>query len=224
MLSVSAIPVSTNAPSTGPNSVPMPPMTGPRIISIELRDVENLFGEQIIVEERVEHAGKRRHRGRNHQRKHLVAERIDAGGARRLLVLADGEPEIADTALEQSPRQQKRDRRRGQYHVIEHGRIAAQPPQIVVGVLRDRQKQARRRMDEIKMIEADAGKLGERNSQDGEIDAGDAEAESEKADDRRTRRRDRNRHQKAEPRRHAVAGEQHRSHVGSQPRIDRIAE
>ena len=61
-------------------------------------DVEDLFGEEVVVVERVEHAGKRSHRRRDHQREHLVAERIDAGGARRLLVLADGEPEIADAA------------------------------------------------------------------------------------------------------------------------------
>ena len=38
--------------------------------------------------------------------------------------------------------------------------------------------------DKIEMIEADAGELGERDGQDREIDAGDAEAEREKADDR----------------------------------------
>ena len=63
------------------------------------RDVEHLLGEQVVVIERVEHAGEGRHAGRDHHRDHLVAEGVDAGRARGLLVLADRQPEIADAAL-----------------------------------------------------------------------------------------------------------------------------
>ncbi len=54
-----------------------------------------------------------------------------------------------------------------------------------MGILRDRQEQAGRAADPAEMIEADAGEFGEGDGQDGEIDAGDAEAEREKADERR---------------------------------------
>ncbi len=99
-------------------------------------------------------------------------------------VLADGEPEIADAAAQKKVAQREGGDRRGEDDVIEHGRRAAQPPQIVVGVLGDRQEQAARGVDEVEMIEADARKLGEGDGQDGEIDAGDAEAEGEIADHR----------------------------------------
>ena len=48
--SASASPVSRNAPRIGPNSVPTPPMIGPRMISIERRDVEHLLGKQVVVD------------------------------------------------------------------------------------------------------------------------------------------------------------------------------
>ena len=70
-------------------------------------DVEDLFGKQIVVEERIEHTGERGHRRRDHQGVHLIAERVDAGGARGLLVLADCEPEIADAAACSSARDSK---------------------------------------------------------------------------------------------------------------------
>ncbi len=53
------------------------------------------------------------------------------------------------------------------------------------------------------MIEADAGEFGERDGEDGEIDAGHAEAKSQKADDRAGGGGDRERRDKAEPGRNA---------------------
>ncbi len=76
-------------------------MIGARMISIERRDVEDLLGKQVVVVEGEEHAGDRGHAGRDHDRDHLVAEHVDAERARRLLVLADREPEIADAAAQQ---------------------------------------------------------------------------------------------------------------------------
>ena len=52
----------------------------------------------------------------------------------------------------------------------------------------------------VEMIEADAGELGERDGENGEIDPGDAEAEGEIADHRAAGGRDRDRGEHAEPR------------------------
>ena len=87
--------------------------------------------------------------------------------------------------------------------VVEHGRRAAQLPQIVVRVLLDRQEQAARGVDIAPIVEADAGEFGEGDGEDGEIDAGDAEAKGEKADDRPARRGDGNGREQAEPGRDA---------------------
>ena len=46
VLSASARPVSTKAPRIGPNSVPMPPMIGPRIISIEREILKTCSGKE----------------------------------------------------------------------------------------------------------------------------------------------------------------------------------
>ena len=96
-------------------------------------------------------------------------------------------------------------RRRRQDHVIEHRRIAAQPPQIVMRILRHRQEQAGRRVDDVEMVEADAREFGKGDGQDREIDAGDAEAKGEKADDGAASRATGMAASKSEPRRDAVS-------------------
>ena len=47
-VSASASPVSTNAPRIGPNSVPMPPMIGPRMISIEREMLNTCSGNRLL--------------------------------------------------------------------------------------------------------------------------------------------------------------------------------
>ena len=74
------------------------------------------------------------------------------------------------------------------------------------------------------MVEADAGELGERDGQDGEIDAGDAEAERQEADDRAAGHRDRDRGQQAEPGADAEMHVERRGRVGAEPDIERVAE
>ena len=118
----------------------------------------------------------------------------------------------------------KADDRERQDDVVEHHRLAAQVPQIVLRVLRDRQEEAGRAADEAQVVEADAGELGERDGQDREIDAGDAEAERQESDDRAARHRDRDRGQQADPRTDAVMHVERGGRIGAEPDIDRVAE
>ena len=69
-----------------------------------------------------------------------------------------------------------------EHDVVEHGRAAAQVEQIVARVVGDGQEEAGRAADPAPVVEADARELGEGDGEDGEVDAGDAEAEGEKAD------------------------------------------
>src|SRR5712691_106091 len=147
------------------------------------RDVKDLLGEQIVVIEGEEDARDRGHGGGYDDREHLVAERVDAERARRLLVLADREPAIADAAAQQNVAEQEGRHGQRQHHVIEHGRVAAQVPQVVAGVIRHREKEAGGTADPIEMIEADPGKFGERDGEDREIDAGDPEPERQEGDE-----------------------------------------
>ena len=48
--------VTTPAPRIGPNSVPIPPTTGARMMPIERDDVEHLLGKQVVVIEGDKHA------------------------------------------------------------------------------------------------------------------------------------------------------------------------
>src|SRR6202034_1020254 len=114
-------------------------------------NVEDILGKQVVVEKCVEHAGKGRDGGGDHHGVHFVAERIDAGGACRLLVFADGEQKVADAAAEQDAAENEDQHGRGENDVIEHRRIAAQPPQIVVRVLRNGQEQARGGVDDFQV-------------------------------------------------------------------------
>src|SRR5258708_37681703 len=74
------------------------------------------------------------------------------------------------------------------------------------------------------MSEADPRELGERNGEDGEVHAGDAEAECQKSDAGAARRANRYRGEKSEPWTDAVAGEQHRRDITAEPGIDGMAE
>ena len=153
------------------------------MISIEREMLKTCSGKQVVVEECIEHPGERRHRSRHYHGKHLVAEGVDAGRPRRLLILTDRQPEIADAAAQENMAEHESEHGRDEDDVIKHGRRAAQLPQIVVRVLLDRQKQAARGVDIAPIVEADAGEFGKCDGQDREIDAGDAEAKGEKADD-----------------------------------------
>src|SRR5580704_10859976 len=74
------------------------------------------------------------------------------------------------------------------------------------------------------MVEADAGKFGKGDGENGEIDPGDAEAEGESADDRAARRGNRYRGEKPDPRSDAEAREQHCGDVSAEPGENRVAE
>src|SRR5690606_34158995 len=82
-------------------------------------DVEDLLGKQVVVVEGEEHAGQRGHARRDLHGVHLVAEDVDAGGARRLLVVAD-RPEVEAQAPSQEPgREQEGRHGEGERQVVE---------------------------------------------------------------------------------------------------------
>ena len=91
-------------------------------------------------------------------------------------------------------------------------------------VLRDRQEEAGRAADVARVVEADAREFGERDGQDREIDAGDAEAERQESDDRAARHRDRHRGEQPDPRADAEMHVERRRRIGAEPDIDRVAE
>ncbi len=111
-----------------------------------------------------------------------------------------------------------------QHHVIEHGRAAAQVPEIVAAVVGDRKKEAARPAEPAKMVEADARELGKGDGEDSEIDAAHAEAEGEKADDRAAQHRDRDRGAKTDPRPDAEMDVERGRGIAAEPDIDRVAE
>ena len=74
------------------------------------------------------------------------------------------------------------------------------------------------------MVEADAGELGEGDGEDREIDAGDAEAERQEADDRAAGHRDRDRGRKADPGTDAEMHVERRGCIGAEPDIDGVTE
>src|SRR5262249_55712211 len=97
-------------------------------------------------------------------------------------------------------------------------------PQIVMRILRDRQEQARRGIDEFQMIEADARKFGKSNRQDRKIDAGDAETKRETANHRAAGRCCRYGGEEAKPRGDAETSKQYRGNVAAETGIDRMTE
>ncbi len=74
------------------------------------------------------------------------------------------------------------------------------------------------------MIETDAGEFRDRDGQNGEINAGDAKAESQKADKSAGTGRYRRCHQQAQPRADAVMDIERRGRIGAKPDIERVAE
>src|SRR5689334_2882607 len=74
------------------------------------------------------------------------------------------------------------------------------------------------------MVEADAGEFGDRDGQDGEIDAADAKAERQITDEGAGGGRDRHRHGKADPRPDAEMHVERRRGIGPQADIERVAE
>src|SRR5271156_5392831 len=74
------------------------------------------------------------------------------------------------------------------------------------------------------MIEADAREFGEGDGENGEIDAGNAEPESQKADDRPADHGNRYRRQNTEPWADIVTHEQSCRDVAAKPDIDRVPE
>src|SRR5215212_8554772 len=100
------------------------------------QDEERLLRKQIVVIERIKHAGWSRHARRDDDGDHLVAERVDAERARRLFVLADCLPVIADAAAQQRVAHHESRSRHYQDHVVEHHRLAAQMDDIVAAVVR----------------------------------------------------------------------------------------
>ena len=183
----------------GPNSVPIAADDGPKDDVDRAGNVEHLLGKQVVVIERVNDAGKRCHCGGDDHRNHLVMKRVDAGRARGFFILADRQPEISDAAFQQRATKNKGQHGRRQQHVIEHHRMAAQLPEIVMGVLRNRQKQAGRGIGPAEVIEPDPREFGKRDGENGEVDAGNPKAEGQEADKGTGERRDRNRHKQADP-------------------------
>src|SRR5262249_37780358 len=91
-------------------------------------------------------------------------------------------------------------------------------------IIGDRQEEAARTADPSEVIEADARKLGESDGEDREIDATDAEAKGEEADDGAARHRDRDRRGQPEPRPDAEMDVERRRRIGAEPDIDGVAE
>ena len=83
-------------------------------------DVEDLLGEKVVVVEGEEHAGQRRHARGNEHRDHLAAEGVDPQGLRRLRILADGQPVIADAGAQQPRAKQQGCGSEREHEVIEH--------------------------------------------------------------------------------------------------------
>ncbi len=78
--------------------------------------------------------------------------------------------------------------------------MAAELPEIVMGVLRDWQKQTGRSVSPPKMVEADPREFGKRNGENGELDTGNPKPESKEADKCTGDCRDRNCNNQADPR------------------------
>src|SRR5271169_2432572 len=97
-------------------------------------------------------------------------------------------------------------------------------PQIVVRVLCDRQEQPRGSVDDVEMIKADAGEFSESDSEDREINAGDAEAKGKKADHCAAGRRNWDGSEKAQPGRKPEPGKQSRRNVSTEADIERVTE
>ena len=87
---------------------------------------EGGLGEEVVVVEGVPHAGQRRQRGRDDDGDHLAAEHGHAHRLRRFGILADGEPVVAEPALQQGAAEQEGADGERQDHVVEEHRAAAQ--------------------------------------------------------------------------------------------------
>src|SRR5262245_11141606 len=74
------------------------------------------------------------------------------------------------------------------------------------------------------MVKADAGKLGERDGEDGEVDAGDAKAKGQEANDRAGRGRARHGRTKTEPWDHTEVNVEGRRGVGAKPNVESVTQ
>src|SRR6516162_1546735 len=91
-------------------------------------------------------------------------------------------------------------------------------------ILRDRKEKARRGIDEIQVVEADARKFGKGDRQNREINAGDAETKRQKSNRGAADSRHWNDSKESKPRCNTEASEQHRGNVAAEAGIDRVAE
>ena len=130
----------------------------------------------------------------------LVAEQIDAQRLGGLGALADRQPVVAGAAAQQRVAQQEGADRHRQQNVVKHGRAAAQVDEIVLGIVGNGQKEAGGAADPGPVVEGKTGKFGKGNGEDGEVDAGNAEAKGEKTDQAARGGRDRDRGPQTEPR------------------------
>ena len=188
------------------------------------QDAEDLLGEQVVLIEREEHAAQRRHAGRHLDRIHLVAEGVDAGGARGFFVVANGAEIEAQPAAQQPSRQHEAEDGQCQRQVVEHQRRAAQVQQIGAIGLHHPQEETARAADPAEMIEADARELGERDRQQREVGARDAEAKRQPADDGGHQHAHAHRHDHTQPWDDAEMLEQRRRGVSAQPDVQRMAD
>src|SRR5262245_4369574 len=149
---------------------------------------------------------------------------VDARRARSFFILADRQPEVSDAAFQQRAAKNKGQNGGRQQHVIEHHRVAAELPEIVTGVLRDREKQAGRRIGPSEMIEPDPCEFSERDGENGEVDAGNLKTEGQEADKGTRERREWNSHKQPDPGADSKMHKKRRRGIGAQPHIERMTE
>ena len=168
--SPSASGTSTAAPITGPHRLPTPPNSARISACAETSMPNTLSGVTTSMHDPVQPAGDRGERARQHQRQHLPAPGIDAGGLGGRLVLLDrgqrhAEPRILDPQRDQQRNHQQRQRQHdidapvGELHVQGRRLALHRQRQLLIAEplehVEDRQRIGEHRQREIMAAQAE---------------------------------------------------------------------
>ena len=186
--------------------------------------MEDLLGEQVVVIERVEHAGHRCHGRADGDSQHFPAEGVDAQCLRRFFIFPNRLPVITGAALEQPGAERERAGCQRKNRVVVHRRRAAKIGDVDGVALRDFEEQATGATEPLQVVKADAGELAKRNRQQREVHARDAEAEREKTNDAAKRHAQGNGEPHAGPGADAEMHEQARRRIRTNANVKRMPE
>src|SRR5438132_1559698 len=184
------------------------------------RDAEERVGLEREEIERVEGAAQPGEKRRHDHRQHLVLEGVHAERLGRGFVLADrGQVDAEAPPLDRPGRHGRHEHERQRDVVVGAAVLELELSRVA----RERDVEPERAAERVDVRDRDAADLRERDGEQHEVEAAQAETEAEIADDRAEQRRERAPDEHADPRRQLKLDRQHRRRVAADADESRMA-